>query len=146
MHGAAVAAPDALAARLVHHSHGPPCRAAGQCQPTGCDVDNTAVIRGISTRSRISAHTRPGPSFPANTRVRRLHSRALARPIEAAVVALEYQHNGWPHFHPLLRLPGGLQGHELEQLGSLWFDRHGYAQLSAGPFTRSRGLACSVFL
>lgn len=38
-----------------------------------------------------------------------------------AVVALEYQKNGWPHFHPLLSVEGGLQGREIETLGGLWF-------------------------
>lgn len=57
--------------------------------------------------------------------------RTLGRPIEAAVVALEYQRNGWPHFHPLLRIAGGLQGNELAQLGGAWFEHHGYARL--GP-------------
>jgi hypothetical protein len=56
-------------------------------------------------------------------------SERLGRPVEAAVVALEYQRNGWPHFHPLLRLPGGLAGNELQELGGLWFERHGYAKL-----------------
>lgn len=55
--------------------------------------------------------------------------KSLGRPVEAAVVALEYQKNGWPHFHPLLRLPGGLQGNEFSQLGGAWFERHGYAKL-----------------
>lgn len=41
----------------------------------------------------------------------------------AAVVALEYQKNGWPHFHPLLSIERGLQGGEIAALGGLWF-RH----------------------
>ena len=55
--------------------------------------------------------------------------RRLGRPIEAAVLALEYQKNGWPHLHPLLRVAGGLQGNEFKVLGGTWFERHGYAQL-----------------
>jgi hypothetical protein len=55
--------------------------------------------------------------------------QTLGRPINAAVVALEYQRNGWPHFHPLLCVNGGLQGNELEQLGGAWFRAHGYARL-----------------
>lgn len=55
--------------------------------------------------------------------------RELGRPVEAGVVALEYQRNGWPHFHPLLRLAGGLQPGDLARLGQLWFKRHGYAKL-----------------
>lgn len=58
-------------------------------------------------------------------------SRALAGRIEAGVIALEYQKNGWPHFHPLLRLSGGLQGNEFAQLGQAWFRKHGYARLEA---------------
>jgi len=50
--------------------------------------------------------------------------------LEAAVVALEYQKNGWPHFHPLIRLSGDLQGREFEQLGQAWYRKHGYAQLA----------------
>ena len=55
--------------------------------------------------------------------------RRLGRPIEAAVLALEYQKTGWPHLHPLLRVAGGLQGDEFKILGGTWFERHGYAQL-----------------
>jgi hypothetical protein len=55
--------------------------------------------------------------------------QTLGRPVEAAVVALEYQRNGWPHFHPLLRIAGGLQGDELARLGGAWFEQHGYARL-----------------
>lgn len=43
----------------------------------------------------------------------------------AAVVALEYQKNGWPHFHPLLSVEGGLEGGEIAALGNLWFQRCG---------------------
>jgi hypothetical protein len=49
----------------------------------------------------------------------------LGRPIEAGVLALEYQRNGWPHLHPLLRVAGGLQGNEIATLGTAWFNRHG---------------------
>lgn len=55
--------------------------------------------------------------------------RALAGRLEAGVLALEYQQNGWPHFHPLLRLAGGLHGDEFARLGQDWFKRHGYARL-----------------
>lgn len=47
------------------------------------------------------------------------------RSIEAAVVALEYQKNGWPHLHPLLRVEGGLQGGEIRALGTAWYQAHG---------------------
>jgi len=51
------------------------------------------------------------------------------REVEAAVVAIESHKNGWPHFHPLLRIAGGLTGDEIAPLGALWFERHGYAKL-----------------
>jgi len=65
--------------------------------------------------------------------------KRIGRPVEAAVVALEYQRNGWPHFHPLLRLAGGLQGGELEQLGGAWFRQHGYGRLEV---PRERAAVC----
>ena len=66
--------------------------------------------------------------------------KTLGRPIDAAVVALEYQRNGWPHFHPLLRLNGGVQGDELERLGAAWFAKHGYAKLEV---PRDTGAVCN---
>lgn len=66
--------------------------------------------------------------------------KTLGRPIDAAVVALEYQHNGWPHFHPLLRVAGGLQGNEKRLLGGAWYERHGYALLDV---PRSRDDVCA---
>lgn len=67
-------------------------------------------------------------------------ARVLGRPVEAAVVALEYQKNGWPHFHPLLRLPGGLQPGDLARLGQAWYGPHGYAKLEP---PRSRSDVCA---
>jgi hypothetical protein len=49
--------------------------------------------------------------------------------IEAAVVAIEYQKNEWPHFHPLLRLRGGLAFGDISDLRQAWFRDHGYAKL-----------------
>jgi hypothetical protein len=49
--------------------------------------------------------------------------------IEAAVVAVEYQRNEWPHAHPLLRLSGGVGPGSLRVLGQAWFQRHGFALL-----------------
>ena len=49
--------------------------------------------------------------------------------VEAGVVALEYQRNGWPHCHPLLRVRGGARAGLYAELGQLWFKRHGYAKL-----------------
>ena len=75
--------------------------------------------------------TMPGADVAKRHVVRWLNEapRTLGRPVDAAVVALEYHRNGWPHFHPLLRVAGGLQGNELRQLGGAWFKRHGYAKL-----------------
>jgi hypothetical protein len=58
-------------------------------------------------------------------------NRQLSHRVEAGVIALEYQKNGWPHFHPLLRLSGGLQQGDLAVLGPAWFKPHGYARLEA---------------
>src|SRR5215831_1241807 len=49
--------------------------------------------------------------------------------VEAGIVALEYQRNGWPHFHPLLRLRGGDHPQSHQLLGQVWFKQHGYAKL-----------------
>lgn len=67
-------------------------------------------------------------------------ARALGRPIEAGVLALEYHKNGVPHLHPLLRIAGGLQGDEFATLGRLWFADHGYARLEQ---PRSREDVCA---
>jgi hypothetical protein len=55
--------------------------------------------------------------------------RACGRPVEAAVIALEYQRNGWPHLHPIVRLPGGLHPGDLATLGTAWYRQHGIAKL-----------------
>src|SRR5689334_7729786 len=57
--------------------------------------------------------------------------KSLGRPIEAGVLALEYQKNGWPHLHPLLRLAGGLGPGDIARLGTLWFQKHGGNKLEA---------------
>lgn len=62
------------------------------------------------------------------------------REVEAAIVSLEYQKNGWPHLHPLLRLSGGLQGGEIRSLGTAWFRAHGGNRLEA---PRSRDAVAS---
>lgn len=79
---------------------------------------------------------RPGMpgSDVARAHVRRWlrdRSRGPGARVEAAVVALEYQRNGWPHFHPLLRLRGGLAPGDIAELGQGWFKPHGYAKLEA---------------
>jgi hypothetical protein len=56
--------------------------------------------------------------------------RALGRRIEY-VVGLEAQRNGWPHFHPLLSLEGGLQTGDVVCLGGLWYEANGYGRLEA---------------
>jgi hypothetical protein len=50
---------------------------------------------------------------------------ALNRRI-AAVIALEAHRNGWPHFHPLLSIEGGLQDGDIRKLSYLWFNDSGY--------------------
>ena len=55
--------------------------------------------------------------------------RRLGRDVEAAVVAVEHHKSGWPHAHPLVRVAGGLQGNEFATLGTVWYERHGYAKL-----------------
>jgi hypothetical protein len=45
------------------------------------------------------------------------------------VVAVEHQRNGWPHFHPLIAVQGGLQGDEKRLLGGLWYRACGYGRL-----------------
>jgi len=51
--------------------------------------------------------------------------------VEAAVIALEYQKNGFPHFHPLLRVQGGGRAGDFAQLGGPWFREHGFARLES---------------
>jgi hypothetical protein len=85
-------------------------------------------------RERVTSapHGTPVAADVARAHVRRWlrqGDKALGGRLEAAVVALEYQKNGWPHFHPLLRLAGGQLGREYATLGPLWFDQHGYARL-----------------
>ena len=81
--------------------------------------------------------------FQARGDVERWLGDSKAHPgtwIEAAVVALEHHKNGWPHFHPLIRVRGGLRGHELQELGQAWFGRHGYAKLEV---PRDAGAVCN---
>lgn len=55
-------------------------------------------------------------------------SGVLGRRIEY-VAALEYQKNGWPHFHPLLDV-GELQQGDISRLGRTWWRLAGGSQLS----------------
>jgi hypothetical protein len=57
-----------------------------------------------------------------------------------AVVALEAHRNGWPHFHPLISVQGGLEGHEISTLGGLWYRASGYGRLEV---PRSREDVCA---
>ena len=86
---------------------------------------------GALTYDQRRRETVPGSDVAKRHVIRWLRTadKAIGRPIDAAVVALEYQRNGWPHFHPLLRVAGGLQGNELSGLGQTWFRDHGYARL-----------------
>lgn len=82
-------------------------------------------------------------AYQAKKHVRQLLTRApkiIGRQVDAAVVALEYQRNGNPHFHPLLRLSGGLQQGDLALLGRWWYDEHGYSRLEA---PRGRDAVCA---
>jgi hypothetical protein len=88
-------------------------------------------VFGALTYDQRRRPTVPG-SDVARAHVRRWLRDAPRRAgveVEAAVVALEYQRNGWPHFHPLLRLRGGARPGDFGRLGQAWFKPHGYAQL-----------------
>jgi len=88
-------------------------------------------VFGALTYDQRRREVLPG-SDVARAHVRRwlrAHSRPEGVSVEAAVVALEYQRNGWPHFHPLLRLRGGDHPRSHELLGQSWFREHGYAKL-----------------
>ncbi len=79
----------------------------------------------------------------ARSRVRRWLKdgvELLGRPV-AGVVAMEHHKNGWPHFHGLLGIDGGLRGREIAALGQLWFQANGYAELEV---PRSVG-ACAAY-
>lgn len=47
----------------------------------------------------------------------------------SGVVCLENHKNGAPHFHGLIGIDGGLQDGDIRELGTLWFQRHGYNRL-----------------
>jgi len=88
-------------------------------------------VFGGLTYDQRRRRTVPGADV-ARAHVRRWLRRASGPgelAVEAGVVALEYQRNGWPHFHPLLRLRGGAQAGDYARLGQLWFKDHGYARL-----------------
>lgn len=59
-----------------------------------------------------------------------------------AVVALEYHKNGWPHFHGLMHVQGGVRGHEKRVLGGLWMELAGASQIE--PPRAARDVAAYV--
>jgi hypothetical protein len=86
----------------------------------------------LDERGQVRLGDRPVARDVAVGNVRRFlrqGQRELGRAIEAGVVALEYQRNGWPHFHPLLRLAGGLQDGDIATLGPIWYQLAGYGRL-----------------
>jgi hypothetical protein len=67
----------------------------------------------------------------ARSRVRTWLKRGeelLGRPV-SAIVAMEHHKSGWPHFHGLLGIDGGLRGREREALGRLWFEANGFNKI-----------------
>jgi hypothetical protein len=81
---------------------------------------------------------------PRDVAVRRFQSwisagEAALRRRVVYVCALEYQRNGWPHFHPLLDV-GELGDGDIETLGRLWFKKNGYGRLEV---PRCREAVCS---
>lgn len=66
----------------------------------------------------------------------------------AAVVGLEYHRNGWPHFHPLIAIEGGLDAHgrEIATLGTWWFERFGGNRLSEVRDPHQAGAYASKYL
>lgn len=88
-------------------------------------------VFGGLTYDQRRRETVPG-SDVAKAHVRRWLTEAAKTAgihVEAGVVALEYQRNGWPHFHPLLRVRGGVGPGVYSGLGQLWYRDHGYARL-----------------
>lgn len=90
-------------------------------------------VFGALTYDQRRRSTVPGADV-AMAHVRRWlreSGRETGVPVEAAVVALEYQRNGWPHFHPLVRVSGGMRPGQFGALGQSWFRRHGFARLES---------------
>lgn len=58
----------------------------------------------------------------------------------SGVIALEYHRNGWPHFHPLIAVQGGLQKGDIAALGRLWYQQSGGNKLEQ---PRSVGDVCA---
>ncbi len=91
------------------------------------------LFGGLTYDPKRARVDRVGAPIPPGADVVRSHalqwvreaSKQLGRPVEAAVMALEYQKNGWPHLHPLVRISGGLQGGEIRALGTWWYEHHG---------------------
>lgn len=105
-------------------------------------------VFGALTYDQRRRETVPGADV-AMAHVRRWlreSPRAAGVEVEAAVVALEYQRNGWPHFHPLMRVRGGLRDGALGALGQTWFRRHGYARLEPPRDTAAVAAYASKYL
>jgi hypothetical protein len=67
----------------------------------------------------------------AKSRVRRWlkdGEELLGRPV-SAIVAMEHHKSGWPHFHGLLGIDGGLRGREIAALGQLWYGANGFNKI-----------------
>lgn len=100
-------------------------------RPPGPGTGRLRLAPRLSEDGSVRLSDVPLTADVARTRVRawlRDGEEVVGRRL-SAVVALEYQKSGWPHFHPLLGVDGGLQGGEIAALGQLWFRRNGYAKL-----------------
>lgn len=62
------------------------------------------------------------------------------------VIALEYQKNGWPHFHPLLHLPNGLKDGQISALGGAWWRLAGSNRLEAPLCTEATARYAAKYL
>lgn len=99
-----------------------------------CGVDR--LTGDADPRIRLTS-ARPMARDVAVAKVRhffREGQRRLGRELRG-IVALEYHQNGWPHFHPLLKVEGGLQGGEVKTLGGLW-----YAECGGNRLERPRSV------
>jgi hypothetical protein len=62
---------------------------------------------------------------------------AFVRNVDS-VASLEYQNNGWPHWHGLLSA-GGVSPREFTKASELWFSKYGYCKfVQLGDLDRNR--------
>lgn len=98
--------------------------------------------RGIGHERPCSCRAKPGADV-VRSHVRKwlnASERALMRPLRA-VVAVEYQRNGWPHAHPLVASPvAPMADRERELVRQLWDKAHGIARLDQ---PRQRAEVCT---